>query len=135
MSDALRSIDQSDCANRVRFLAKIGDWINRAEGIRNVGEGKHFHFRSKQRRKFFERESTIVANRNEPQLRANALSQQLPRNKVAVVLHFGEQDCVAGAEKFSAPRLRDQIDAFGSAAGEYDLVRAPGANKISHALP
>src|SRR5260370_41173793 len=40
-----------------------------------------------------------------------------------------------GAEKFSAPSLRDQINALGCAAGEYDRVSARRADEIGHALP
>ena len=133
--DALRRINKSDCANSARFLAEIDDRIDRSEGIRNLSEGKHFHFGRKQRRKFFEREGAVVANRNEPQLRANSFAEQLPGHKVAVVLHLGEQNHVTGAETFSAPSLRDQINALSCAAGEYDLVRARRADEISHALP
>ena len=61
--------------------------------------------------------------------------QQLPRHEVAVMLHFGEQDHVARAKKFSAPRLRDEIDALGRAAGEDDLVGARRADVVRDALP
>ena len=52
-----------------------------------------------------------------------------------MVFHLREQNHVTGVKKFSAPRLRDQVDAFGRAAGEHDLVRAGRADKIGHALP
>src|SRR5438128_2971483 len=51
------------------------------------------------------------------------------------MLHLGEQNHVTGVEKSPAPRLRDQVDAFGRATGEYDLVRARRADEISNALP
>src|SRR5205823_6147195 len=52
-----------------------------------------------------------------------------------VMLHFSEQNHVSGAEKFSAPSLRDQIDAFGGAASENDFIRAFRADEIGHPLP
>ena len=38
--------------------------------------------------------------------RAGALGQQLPRHEVAVMLHFREQDDVAGLQMSSRPRWR-----------------------------
>src|SRR5258708_13772684 len=51
------------------------------------------------------------------------------------MLHFGEQNDIGRAKKFSAPRLRDEVDAFGGAAREHDLVCAGSADKIGHTLP
>src|SRR5437588_4286163 len=52
-----------------------------------------------------------------------------------MVLHFGKQNFVSGVKKLSAPSLRNEIDAFGCAAGEYDLIRGRSADKIGHPLP
>ena len=75
-------------------------------------------------RKFFESERAVLAHRHETQPRAGSLRKELPRHEIAVMLHLGEQNHVAGAKKFSAPGLRHEIDAFGRAAGENDFVRA-----------
>ena len=53
---------------------------------------------------------------------AGLLGQYLPRNKIAVVFHFGEQDDIAGFKVFSAPGGGNEINAFGGAAGENDLI-------------
>ena len=85
--------------------------------------------------KLLERERAIVAHRHEAQPRAGSLREQLPRHEIAVVLHLGEQDDVAGAEKFSAPRLRHEIDALRRPAREDDLVRARRAEVVAPRLP
>ena len=51
------------------------------------------------------------------------------------MLHLGQQNHVAGAEKFSTPSLSDQIDALSRAAGEDDFIRAFCSDEISHPLP
>ena len=82
----------------------------------------------------FERERAVVAHRHEAKLRADSFGQELPRHEVAVVLHLGEQNHIAGAKKFSAPGLRHEVDALRRSAREDDFVRACRAQIIRHAL-
>ena len=49
---------------------------------------------------------------------AALFSDQLPRNNVRVMLQFRDQNLVAGLQVLSAPRLRDQVDAFGRVLGQ-----------------
>src|SRR6201989_3445537 len=51
------------------------------------------------------------------------------------MLHLGEKDYISRAQKFPAPGLSDEIDAFGRAAGEDDLVRTGRAEVLSDAFP
>src|SRR5260370_29158395 len=51
------------------------------------------------------------------------------------MLQFGKQDHVARTKKFSAPCLRDEIDAFGGAAREHDFISTRSADKVGHTLP
>src|SRR3979409_921515 len=48
------------------------------------------------------------------------------------MFHFGKENGVARANKFSTPRLRYEIDALGRAACEDDLIRAGGADIVGH---
>ena len=50
------------------------------------------------------------------------------------MLHFREQDDIPFANKFPAPRLRDEIDAFSGSAREHDLVSARSADVFGDAL-
>ena len=99
-----------------------------------MGEGEQFHLRREQLRKLIERERAILAHRHEAQSRADSFRQELPRHEVAVMLHLGEQNHVACAEKFLAPRLRHEVDALGRPAGEDDFVRARRAEIVGDAL-
>ena len=51
------------------------------------------------------------------------------------MLHFRQQDDVTCAQKFSAPRLRDQINALGRAARENNLLGGGRAEIGGDALP
>src|ERR1700720_3990393 len=99
-----------------------------------MGKGEQLHFRCQQRWQLIERESAIVANRNETQSSTNSFSQQLPGDEVAVMLHFREKNHIPGPYKFSAPRLFHQIDAFSSPASEDDLVSVRCTDVIRHPL-
>ena len=74
-------------------------------------------------RKLIQRERAVFTHRHKTQPRAGSLREQLPRHEIAVVLHFSEKNHIVRAEKFSAPCLRDQVDALRRPAGEDDFVR------------
>ena len=88
-----------------------------------MGEREQFHFGREEFVEPVEREGAVVEDRDEAEPGAGAFGEELPRDEVGVVLHLGEQDHVAGPEEFSAPGVRDEVDALGGAAGEDDLVR------------
>ena len=52
------------------------------------------------------------------------VAEHLPGHDVRVVLQSGDQDLVAGSDILAAVGLGDQVNAFGGAAHEDDLVRA-----------
>ena len=56
------------------------------------------------------------------ELRAGLLAQDLPGHDVGVVLEMGDEHLIAGLEQGPRIALRDQIDRFGRAAHEDDLV-------------
>ena len=82
----------------------------------------------------------LVGHAEPAQRRAGALAQLLPRDQVGVVLHLGDHDLVAGADRNRcasgrrvgrvAYRVGDQVDGFGSALGEDDLGLGVGAEEL-----
>src|SRR5205823_13363506 len=79
-------------------------------------------------------ESPIIKHGHEAEPRSGSFGQQLPRHKVAVVLHSRQENHVSFANKSSAPRLRHEIDAFSGATREDNFVSARSADVICHAL-
>ena len=53
-----------------------------------------------------ENEQAAIVDRNEAQLGAGALGQQLPRHEVGMMLELGQQDGVAGAAGSRCPTNR-----------------------------
>ena len=84
-------------------------------------------------RKLIKRQRAIFVHRQETKARAGSFRQELPRHKIAVMLHFGEKNHVSGAKKFSAPSLRNEVDAFSRPPGEHDFVRARRVEIVRHA--
>ena len=66
---------------------------------------------------------------------ADPLRQQLPGDNIAVVLHLGEQNLIAGLQVRGRPGLGHEVDAFGCAAREDDFVRRSSMDELSGALP
>src|SRR4030095_12127086 len=97
-------------------------------------EGKELYLWREQRRELIEIEIAVIAHGHKAQLGPGSFRQQLPRHQVAVMLHFREQDDISFANKFPAPCLGNEIDAFSGSAREHDLARARSADVFSHAL-
>ena len=70
----------------------------------------------------FHVEGEIRHHRDVAQLNASLLSQHLPGNDVRVVFHFREDDRVAFLQVGSTPGVGDEVDGFGRAAGDDDLL-------------
>ena len=61
MPGALRGIDERDRRRlRARCAAQLGDGIDRAERVRDVGEGEQLHLRREQRVELIERERAVL---------------------------------------------------------------------------
>jgi hypothetical protein len=96
-----------------------------------VNHRENLHLLREQRIQLGQIEQAFVAGDGKIRnFRAGFLREQLPRHEVAVMLHFREQNHVAGLEIFCSPRTRDEIDAFGRAAHEDDFVGAFGVDEF-----
>ena len=62
---------------------------------------------------------------------SSALGQQLPRHKIAVMLHHGEEHLVARLEIGIAPGAGYKIDRLAGISGENDLAGTSRCNKTS----
>jgi len=114
---------------RHRYAHRRG--IDRAERIGNVRHRQQLHVAGEELVEPAEiKQTAVTVDREESELRAGALGQELPRHDVAVVLHLGEQDFVAALDELGAPRRGDEVDPLGGAAGEDDFVGAAGVEEF-----
>ena len=104
MPGTLRAIHERDDAKFPRPGAKFGNGIHRAERIGDVNHRENLHLLGQHRIELGQIENAFVAGDGHiGNLRAGFLREQLPRNEIAVVLHFGEQNHITGFEVFRAP--------------------------------
>ena len=133
---ALRAVHERRDAKLPRAGAEVGHGVERAEGVRDVDHREELHLGREQGIQLAQVEQAFVASDGDvAELRAGALGEHLPRHDVAVVLHLGEQDDVAGLDELPAPRVGDEVDAFGGAACEDDFLRAAGVEELPRPLP
>ncbi|MNN24291.1 hypothetical protein D3C81_1377210 [compost metagenome] len=80
------------------------------------------------------RNGPILLQRNELQGGPCLLRQLLPWNKVAVMLHLGDDDLVAFTDVSRAVRRSYNIQSRRCAAGKDNLLRAAGVNEFGQLL-
>ena len=99
------------------------DRYDRAERIRDVSKRQQFRPWTDQLFERLEVDFTGLRDRDDLERRARLLAQQLPGHDVRVMLERGNQNLIAGLKLRSCKALRDEVDAFGRAAHEYDFLR------------
>ena len=78
------------------------------------------------------RKGAVVADIDPPQDRALALTMEVPRHDVGVMLHHAQHDLVAGADVRESKAGRNEIDRLGRRSGENDLLVRGGVDEPSH---
>ena len=126
---SLSSVDQDECACGVCHLGHLAHGVDRAEHVRNVGEGDELGPEVEEHLEHFELQNAVIGDRNEFEVAVLLLDEDLPRNQVGVVLHLGQYDRVAAADVASTPGVGDEVDRFGGIPDEHDLVRVGGVDQ------
>ena len=140
----LGGVHQHQRADRVRPVGDRPDRVDRAEHVGLVHERDQLGPLGDQVVDVREVEPAVGRHAEPAQRRPGALAQQLPRHDVGVVLHLGDDDLVAGAEREPAAgprrarvahRVGDQVDRLGDVLGEHDLGRLGRADERGHLDP
>ena len=127
---ALRRVDHRHHPVPAGAGAQVGDRVDHGHGVGDVGQGEQPDAVGEQRINMFKVERAFVpGDRDVNQPCPRAFGHHLPRDEVAVVLEFAEEDGVAGLEVIEGPGLGDEVDAFGGAAGENDFLRVTGVEE------
>ena len=93
-----------------------------AQRVRHCGDGDELGRGAQQPLVFVEDHLAAVVHGRDAQTGARLGDELLPGHDVRVVLELGDDDLVALADVLAAPALGDEVDAFGGAADEDDLV-------------
>ena len=96
VGDRLRRIDEHDPAGGFRGAGHFGDWVDRAKGVGNRGEGEDFDWSFECLMEGIEVECAVVVAGDDFECGTGALAEHLPWHDVGVVLESGDQDLVVG---------------------------------------
>jgi hypothetical protein len=131
----LCAVDQRGDAASLRGGDQAPNRQDRAQGVRYVCKSEQARARAHQRhhRVLVNLAARIDGRDHEP--RARLFAHHLPRHDVGVVFQMRDEYLVAGFEHGPRVALGDQIDRFGGAAHENDLVPRPGADELFQPVP
>ena len=130
--DRLRPIDQDRDAPRVRHLDEALHRIDGAEGVRHLRHRHQLRPLVQQRSVLVDQELAGVVDRDDAELGADLLAQDLPRHDVGVVLHGGDDDLVPRREERPPVALRHQVDPLGGTPDEDDLPGVCGMEEARY---
>jgi hypothetical protein len=128
--DRLAGVEHDERADRPGPGDELGDRVEGAEHVGGVAEGQHPGALGQL--DAVQVEPAVVGDAVPAEPRPGPAAQLLPRHEVGVVLHLGDDDLVAGAEREVlrarrgrgvAEGVRHQVDALGRVLRQDDLVR------------
>ena len=123
MGDALAGVDGDQRPARVGEVGELADRVHGAEHVALVDDGEQLRRLGEQPRRDLHVEAALGGQPDEGEVEAGAVGGELPGDEIAVVLHEGEHDPVAGPEQLARVRGRHQVQRLGGVAGEH---QAPG---------
>ena len=132
MGRRLCSVDEHGDVLCVGGCDDVADGVDRAEHVAHVRHADEACTLREQAAVGVEVECAVVVHGDDAQVHSLALTEHLPGNDVAVVLHGRDDDFVACMAEGFAEREGQQVDAFGRAAGEDDLARRTGVDEAAH---
>jgi hypothetical protein len=137
VADRLRRVDDGHGADGAGTAAEFLHRIDPAQRVRYMREREHPHGGREHRVERRQVESALGVDADHghiAQRGAGGLGDLLPGDEIRVMLHLGREDHVAGLEP-AAETARDDVDAFGRAAGEDDLRGIGGVDEFRDAGP
>jgi hypothetical protein len=131
----LSAVDQDEGTDLAGPADQHVDRVLGPEDVADVHEGQHLGALVHQQLEVGEVEPAVVGQRDPAQRGAGALAEHLPRHQVGVVLHLGDADLVAGADREAAARggvaegVGHQVVGLGGVLGEHHLVAVRRADE------
>ncbi len=122
MRRGLGSVEENQGPGLMGHPNHLPGRVDRAQPVRDVGEGNQLGIRPQEHLVAVEAEPTLVVERHELQVGVLLLPQELPGHQVGVVLQLGQHDRVGTADVAPSPAVGHQVDRLSSVAHHDDLV-------------
>ena len=120
MQYGLGPVHQRQCSYLFALLDKLCNRVDRSKAIADVGNGHQRRVACDEFLRMGEVKISAIGNVDGFDIRASALSQELPRHNVRVVFQLTDHDVLAGF--YPLPdHLGDQVDALSGASGKDHL--------------
>ena len=130
----LRAVDQDERASSVRRLHDRLDRVDCPQRVRLMRDRQQADA-LELALQVVELQQSLVVDAEKLEGGANLAGEQLPGDEIAVVLHLGEQDPVAGVNVRAAPAVANEVDGLGRVAGEDHFLGRGGVDEARHPLP
>ena len=136
LRDRLRGVDHDRRAVRVRRRGDLGDRVDGAEHVGDVDDRDDLGALVDQAggEPALDVEPALLGHVEPAQRGAGPLGEELPRDDVRVVLHDGDDDLVARAQR-GAERVGAEVQRLGGVLGEDDLVAGRGPDELGQHGP
>ena len=132
----LRRVDDHDGTDRVGLLGNLPDGIDRPQHVRGQRQRDDLGalINEPLRLSLLEVEAAVISDVEPPQGGTGALTNDLPRNQVGVVLHHRNDDLVIRSETLTQG-VRAQIKGFRRVRQSHHFLRARRPDKTREAFP
>ena len=122
MDRRLRSVHQNRNTARVSLLGDGFHIDHRAQHIRHLGDSHQLCLGPNGGNDSLGIQITVDIHIHPSQLHAQSLAQEMPGDNISVMLHNRQYDLIARLKARHCPAIGHQIDAFGSARVEDDML-------------
>ena len=132
----LRRVDDHDGTDGVGLLGNLPDGIDRPQHVRGQRQRDDLGalINEPLRLSLLEVEAAVISDVEPPQGGTGALTNDLPRNQVGVVLHHRNDDLVIRSETLTQG-VRAQIKSFRRVRQSHHFLRARRPDKTREAFP
>src|SRR5581483_7617354 len=109
--------------------------VDRAKRIGNVSDSDDLCARANQFLELVQQQLALIVDRDDAQLRALLLAQNLPGNDVRVVLHRADEHLVACTDVCASVGLSYEIDSLGCSTDENQFFHSRSIDELPRRFP
>ena len=123
MRDRLSTVHEDNSTHGMSQFDNLRCRVDRAQDVGHVCKRDQFRGPVKKRFIGFQVQQTFFCHGDEIQLNTALRLKHVPRHKIAVMFHLGQNNKVTCLQVSASPGISNQVDRFGCIPGVNDLAR------------